>query len=268
MTSTTCKSINFQISEETRDALRSFEVRMEAVRKTAGEAESRLIPRREELRKAAEESRTRLAPYMEKYRRATEDFKSSLTQIPIGFNVIEKCGWFPDLEMTPGLIIRLSKAEPDAVNNELGKWFKGRLWEIEAELAKYHPRRASLICDAFWAHSEEIYSLSVLSFLSQADGVWYDSFSSNVFRKREREHIYVRHSVQDHRSVRDLFLSPLEQALPVWLSESERDDSFSNLNRHLVLHGLDTNYDTEEYSLKAVSLLWWSHQLFDILKRD
>ncbi|MDE2816150.1 MAG: hypothetical protein OXK81_05540 [Chloroflexota bacterium] len=223
---------------------------MEAVRKTAKEAQSHLIPLREELRKSARK------------------LKSSLARIPTGFHVIEKCGWFPDLEMDSGLVALLSKAGPDAVDSELSKWFKGRLWDIETELTKYHLHRAGLICDAFWAHSEERYSLSVLSFLSQADGIWHDSFSSNVFRKEERKHICALHSVRDHRSVIGLFLSPLGQALPVWLSESERDDSFSNLNRHLVLHGLDTNYDTEEYSLKAMSFLWWSHQLLDMLKGD
>ena len=75
-------------------------------------------------------------------------------------------------------------------------------------------------------------------------------------------------SVQDHRTVRAAFLSPLGNPLPIWLSKSERDQSFSNLNRHLVLHGIDTNYDTEEYSLKAVSFICWSHQLLSLLARE
>lgn len=205
---------------------------------------------------------------LEAFRILSEDFSAILARIPVDFDVIVDLGWYPDLNMTLGMPQRLSQLEPDAASKDVGNWFKGRLIEIESELAKDHPNRSHLICDAFWAHREKKYSLSVLSLLSQANGLWIDELSTDVFKKSERKQTHEKYSVQDHRTVRAQLLSPLGDPQTIWLTESERDDSFRDLNRHLVLHGIDTKYDTEEFSLKAVSFIWWSHQLTGLLQEE
>jgi len=43
--------------------------------------------------------------------------------------------------------------------------------------------------------------------------------------------------------------------LPISASQNERDDKFNELNRHQVLHGESTSYDSEINSLKAISLI-------------
>ena len=196
------------------------------------------------------------------------DFNAILARVPVDFDVIVDLGWYPDLNMTLGMPQRLRQLEPDAANKDVGNWFRGRLVEMESELVKDHPNRSRLICDAFWAHREEKYSLSVLALLSQANGLWIDELSTDVFKKSERKKTHDRYSVQDLSTVMAQFLSPLGDPQTIWLTESERGDSFRDLNRHLVLHGIDTKYDTEEYSLKAVSFIWWSHQLISLLQEE
>ena len=50
-------------------------------------------------------------------------------------------------------------------------------------------------------------------------------------------------------------LYPLEHCLPIAASTKDREPDFKGLNRHQVLHGESTTYDTETNSLKAISLL-------------
>ena len=243
-------------SQEMRRALSSFQASLEAARKTAEVFDIRVAPHFEDLRKKIEEARI-----------PEEELKRIVAEVPHGFQEIEQQGWFPDLGMTPGMMRRLATLEPSAVNKAIGEWYKGRLTEIEAELIGDYPNRSRLISNAFWAHREEKYSLSIVSLLTQVDGVWHDSLSMNLFKKGKREKTLRRFSVKDQRSVRALFLSPLGNPLEIWSRKHPKGLSDSELNRHSVLHGIDTDYDTEENSLKAISILWWSHQLTSLLIR-
>ena len=119
---------NISMSEETRSALRSIQASMQDARKTAERLENRLAPYMEETRKKAES--------------ASQRFREITAKVPAGFRVIEELGWFPDLNMDPGMLYRFAKVEPQAVEKELGDWFRGQLREIEAELIKSHPQRA------------------------------------------------------------------------------------------------------------------------------
>ena len=44
---------------------------------------------------------------------------------------------------------------------------------------------------------------------------------------------------------------------------AERGDPFVGLNRHQVLHGESVDYDTEQNSLKAISLLTYLRWIFN-----
>ena len=169
-------------------------------------------------------------------------------------------GWFPDPHMPLVLLSKLATTigeDPREVDTVFGKHLKGQLSEVEEELTKLSPERAHLIRDAFWAHRQGKYSLSIPVFLSQADGLWFDQFQQSVFMGRDREGAYRDNSTQFESTPFKLFDALRIASLPIWISESERERSFSDLNRHQVLHGEVVNYNTEEYSLKAISFLWW-----------
>jgi len=65
--------------------------------------------------------------------------------------------------------------------------------------------------------------------------------------------LYVEQIASD--TYRAALLEPLAQTLPIGASQNERHDGFSELNRHMVLHGESLDYGTEKNSLKAISLI-------------
>lgn len=175
---------------------------------------------------------------------------------------LAKRGWFPDPTMPWDLSRYLASAideDPDAVDEVFIKSLREQLDELEKKLVELYPHRAQIFRDAFEAHREGKYSLSIPVFLIQADGMWHDRFSKNIFITRGRKDAYEEYVSQDQIP----FYAPtllsliLDSDIPVWISESGRDTHFHGLNRHEVLHGISVDYHTEEYSLKAVSLLSW-----------
>ena len=95
-------------------------------------------------------------------------------------------------------------------------------------------------------------------FLAQANGIFHDKYSIDVFRGKEREDLVSDERLEQHGAMLSSFLLLFkEDSLPIWVSEKNRDSSFCGFNRHLVMHGESTNYDTERNSLKAVSFLCW-----------
>ena len=111
-----------------------------------------------------------------------------------------------------------------------------------------NPKRKEILEQAFEAHKNQKYALSVPVLLSQADGIFYERIGANFFRsnsknalkkKMEKLPMYVQHFFDK---------SSINQSTP--------DGSQVNfLNRHSVLHGADTLYHNLDYSLKSISFL-------------
>ena len=178
-------------------------------------------------------------------------------------------GWFLDPQMPMSLLWHLAdtiEESPEEADVLLVQWFQERLDEIEEELVKTCPKRAHVLRSAFNAHRERDYNNSVPAVLKEADGMWHDIFGMNVFRVRERASIVKSIEQKQPYGLISTSLVPLLQStLPLWMNESERHnwmkqhrtDSFPELNRHEVLHGLSVEYGTETNSLKAISFLNW-----------
>lgn len=127
--------------------------------------------------------------------------------------------------------------------------------EILTDLVEKHPQRAPAIKQACKAHKNEEYFLSVPVFLIQTDGIFLDYFGGSLFMGKNRAEVLKNEkAVQQYPSS---FLTMLQAALPVYESEKERRNvsPWTELNRHLVLHGESTDYGTKLNSLKAFSLL-------------
>lgn len=102
--------------------------------------------------------------------------------------------------------------------------------------------------------------------LAQADGICKEMLNEYLFlkhKKKPRTAIYVEQVASN--TFRAAILSPLAQTLPIGASEHERDKGFSELNRHMVLHGESLDYGTKTNSLKAISLI---NYVAHVLKAD
>ena len=176
--------------------------------------------------------------------------RESLTQLA-------RRGWFLSPRMPVAAIPLLGRAAesmPNDVDRVFEQHIQQHLADIEAALIGSYPHRSHLLQEAFWAHRECKYSLSIQAFLSQADGIFYERFGKPLFYKGSKGAVSTFSS-----EVRGPFfqavLHPLTQSTPLWEHTLRLDNTFNGLNRHQVLHGMRVDYHTELNSLKAISLL-------------
>ena len=188
------------------------------------------------------------------------DFIAWFKDIQREFRRIAHHGWFADPTMPLRLLRQLAElanSDPDAFQEKIGSWFRERILAIETKLIEVYPNRAHIISDAFWAHREEKFTLSVPCLLSQADGIWHETFHKSVFKDAHRKKVYHKYNIQDSDGVKAIVLSLLEDNVDIWQSNRKKAKSENDLNRHLVVHGVEVGYASEEHSLKAISFLWW-----------
>lgn len=176
-------------------------------------------------------------------------------------------GWYldPDMPITASTEFAraLDEGNIEEVTEVLTEYFRQKLDGIKERLEEHCPRRMHILREAFNAHREGKYSLSIPVFLAQADGIWWDEFSKSLFQRQGRNRT-ARDYIEENQS--DYFLAFFDifkEQLPLWMSESDRNQSFDQLNRHLVLHGEAVDYGTEENSLKAISFLSWLCWMLD-----
>lgn len=116
-------------------------------------------------------------------------------------------GWYLDPEFPVSAAAELARAlreeEPDRVSEELALHSEGRADEIETALATSFPGRQGILADAFEAHREGKFNLSVPVFIAQADGMCKERLDFLLFvgraRKKGVEEI-VKSSDSDVRS--------------------------------------------------------------------
>ena len=168
-------------------------------------------------------------------------------------------GWYLDPEMpvtTPSSIVQaLQEESAKDVEAALVCHFQERVNEIEIDVASSFPQRKHILLDAFEAHRDGKYNLSVPTLLAQADGMCNETWAFCVFmgKDRARESAdLVRNSNSD---MRKQLVGLLGDPIPLWQSVKRRGAGFSGLNRHQVLHGESVSYGTKTNSLKAISFL-------------
>ena len=212
----------------------------------------------------------------EENRRSSERLRQLVRDIPKrrreereALKNLAELGWYLDPAMPWDAPIRIAKfvSETNDVDvvEAISAYFRQRANAIEEELESSYPHRNDILCDAFQAHREKKFNLSIPVFLAQADGMWRDKFDGSVFRGKDRVNVVEAHVTRLRDRVYADMFEIFRSSIPLWKSESRRDSSFSGFNRHQILHGEIVNYGTEVNSLKAISFLSW---LCWILKKD
>lgn len=142
------------------------------------------------------------------------------------------------------------------VDEQLVEHFTKRLLSIEQELICLYPKRAEIFRQAFQAHRQGMFYVSVPTFLAQADGICDEVL---------QEHFFQQPSGAKHQFKKLSDLDPLTNAMlaPFWdktairLSKKVRPLDFNKLNRHQVLHGESYDYGTEVHALQAISFVYY-----------
>ena len=178
-------------------------------------------------------------------------------------------GWFVAGSLYPQQYPRianaLEKGEEEVIERLLQDHIRGRVPEIRQHTLSKWPERASVISDAFEAHGEGKYTLSIPVMLAQADGVSLEILGAFLFSSYKGKVADAASGRMEGqlacRPLAQSFLGLLLEASGLSMDTQERDELLASgqvvspLNRHGVLHGIDCEYATEGNSLRAIALL-------------
>lgn len=129
--------------------------------------------------------------------------------------------------------------------------------DIEDALTKSFPDRRRILQKAFQAHDAGDYELSVPVFLAQADGIAERILGASIYsRKRDlvnRVGDLITNIAREE--LEDSLLRVALEPLPLTASTGSPAYRPGALNRHEILHGINTEYATELNSYRAISWL-------------
>jgi len=174
-------------------------------------------------------------------------------------------GWFISVWNTPlawlnPLVTLFTTGQKERANHRLRIHFNQQADGIEADLVKTYPKRRVILRKAFRAHRNRDYELCIPVFLAQADGIAREitgidtlSVYSRSDSKLKRLKQFVDSIVIDElqRDVLELVL----MAMPLNVSTGDPILVKRVLNRHEVLHGIETNYASATNSCRSISWL-------------
>jgi hypothetical protein len=155
-------------------------------------------------------------------------------------------------------------------------YIDSKLDEIEAELVARYPNRAVLFEEAFKAHRQEMYASSITVLLSQADGICVDLLGQKLFSME-----MVSGGVQQPKTkkviesygagvLQEMMLEPLLSGSGMGAGERAQGSYPDSLNRHTVMHGIDTTYPSRMNSAKVISLMAYlsgtAHEIIEKIK--
>lgn len=172
-------------------------------------------------------------------------------------------GWYLDSEMSITDIVNFKEDLEDStfeqVNDELAQHFRSSLDRIEASLCRDHPTRAKFIKEAFEAHRDGKYTLSIPALFAQADGICLDLIGVQIFTGNGLSHFAKQ---IDPDTLERAYLEPLLRKTPIADSSRQRRAAIPQLNRHAVMHGECKDFPSESNGLKAISFIHFvSHVL-------
>lgn len=199
---------------------------------------------------------------LDNFKEIGERLKEYAEKTPEYFLLIAQHGWFIDLESELNLpakvAFEIQDDELETAKELMAEYYKENIDQIFNKLIKRHPNRKEILTQILSAYNNGNYSLLIPSVLTQVDGICFD-FTKKKFFIKEKMNIYLPQVTSELEksagTFLDLYLSPLQNQTPIMVREQDISKFPCHLNRHEILHGINTDYGTEVNSLKVISLL-------------
>jgi len=176
--------------------------------------------------------------------------------------------WYISADMDIPLLRTLDeeiKISEEAVDKIMSEWVFDNIKEIVKRAKERYPERKEIIDAAFWAHNNKKYELSIPILLIQVDGMGDEKFNFNkrsLYSKNKsegRDKTIIEEKtdnyIKNHGSLTELFLMQLREKSGLIVSSEESANYPDAINRHNIIHGINTEYATQLNSLKAFSLM-------------
>jgi hypothetical protein len=207
---------------------------------------------------------------------------------PVAVEYLMKRGWFTTSDYPDSLLIEVAgliQAEDHSgIDAHMSNFARSRFEDTEQALRHRFLDRAQVFADAFEAHRAGKYTLSIPVLLAQVDGIGCEVLGiRRIFFRSQNRTDALEQKLSAFTAfgepyglsrLTDEMLYPLGVDLSIEEDTNERDKQqiaapwFGPLNRHGVLHGLDTDYATEANSLRCVLLLRYLLDVDQVLHKD
>lgn len=212
--------------------------------------------------------------HLQTFKEIGERLKEYAEKTPEYFLLIAQNGWYIDLECElnfPGKIAyKFECGESEIANQLLLEYYKENLEVIFKKLISRHPNRKKILSQLLRTHKAKNYYVIIPALLTQIDGICFD-FTKKKFFIKERNNKYLPEVTSELEKSAgtffNLYLSPLQNQTPIMVREQGIHQFPCHLNRHEILHGINTDYGTEINSLKVISLLKYVSDLLTDLDR-
>ena len=210
-----------------------------------------------------------LVQHLDAFKEIGEKLKEFIEKTPEYYLLIAQYGWFIDLESDLNLALRvaykLQKNEIEVANELMISYYKENLSNIFKRLIERHPNRKEILSQIQNGYKNKYHSIIIPTILTQIDGICFD-FTKRKFFIKERKNKFLPQVTSEIEKLADsflnLYLSPIQNQTPIMVREKDISNFPCYLNRHEILHGINTDYGTEINSLRVISLLKY---LSDIL---
>lgn len=180
--------------------------------------------------------------------------------IKVGGKLLAERGWYLDHEFPIGKVKRLrehlEQGNEEAVDKFMCTYFCEALPALKVNLSQKYPHRTLALNAALDALANKQPVLAIPILLAQSDGICSELLGAKLFQKEKgRPLVAKKIEALNLDDASGVFLSVLSFPGGVAASTDFRDKYPHCLNRHEILHGLDSTYGTEINGWKALSLL-------------
>jgi len=202
---------------------------------------------------------------------AAESISTTLQEIQTGLpndvRVLALNGWFISFWHTPLQILStlagwIEGGEAERVDAHFSEHFDKIMNEIKSPLFENYPDRERVLSKAFAAHEQGDYELSIPVFLAQADGIAKQALNLEVYTRRGDLRQILRDRIEEliTDAATGHYLLLVLEDLPLTASTRSENYAPGSLNRHGILHGIDSSYGTRLNSYRAISWLQYTDQ--------
>lgn len=210
--------------------------------------------------------------YFTQFKNIGEIIRKNLQETPHALVLLSKYGWYLNLECHPGLAGKLGKLiERDRiveVDSYLTTYYTENLERIIDDLSTKYPDREPMFKDIHSSHNNKLYYTCIPCLLTQVDGICFDETTKKFFIKDKNNNWLPEIAslfTGVSGSVADAFLTPVFNSTPIHAHQNKLGEFPVQLNRHLIMHGIDKTYGTELNSLKCLSLLSYLSDMLSLL---
>jgi hypothetical protein len=187
---------------------------------------------------------------------------------------IAQHGWFLDMDselsFPSQIITEIESGSIEEVDRLLIEYYSENLEEIFKTVESRHEKRSHIIRELKTNLDAGQYYAFIPQVFSQVDGICFDFTKKKFFIKNRQTYLpeVTQELEKATGSFAELYLSPLKSQTPIIAREEDLARFPCRLNRHEIMHGINTTYGSRVNCLKVLSLLKYVSDLLVLMDEN